>query len=147
MSKSTGVYNMSTGYTRNREYFNTSDIRDVDTSNPKDRAGSKKVNLSLIPPVANIYEAKVMELGAAKYGPYNWRDTPVRLTVYLSATLRHLYAKMDGQDIDPESGQPHDAHIRANMGIILDAKENGTLIDDRKTPGKAPDVLTKVEQK
>ena len=46
-----------------------------DNSNPKDLIGSKKVNLHLIPPTANILEAKVMELGANKYGAFNWRDT------------------------------------------------------------------------
>jgi hypothetical protein len=119
----------------------------TDTTNPKDMVGSKKVNLSLVPPVANIYEAKVMELGAAKYGPWNWRDTPVRLSVYLSASLRHLAAITDGQDIDPESGMSHIAHVRANTGILLDALEQGTLIDDRKTSGKAAEVLMKVEKK
>ncbi len=144
--------------------YNTSDIIDItapstmvidprslisnpDTSNPKDKVGSKKVNLSLIPPVANIYEARVMELGASKYGEKNWRDSPVRLSVYISASLRHFAALSDGQDIDHESGQPHIAHIRANTGILLDALEQGTLIDDRKTAGKAAEVLIKVEKK
>ena len=122
-------------------------LYDIDESNPKDISGSKKVNLSLVPPVPNILEAKVMELGANKYGPFNWRETKVRLTVYQSATLRHLYAIMDGQDIDSESGISHWAHIRANTGIVLDAQESGTLIDDRKVSGKAADVLHRMETK
>ena len=122
-------------------------VSDGSSANPKDRVGSKKVNLSLVPPVANIYEAKVMELGAKKYNAYNWRDTPVKLSVYLSAILRHYSALADGQEFDPESGLPHIAHIRANTGILLDAREQGTLIDDRKTAGKAAEVLLKVEKK
>jgi hypothetical protein len=42
-----------------------------------------------------------------------------------------MNAWWDGQDIDPESGQSHLAHVRANMGILLDAEANGCLQDDR----------------
>ncbi len=130
----------------NGRYDETHNPMIKDTTNPKDALGSKKVSLSLIPPVANILEAKVMELGAAKYKAFNWRETSIRQTVYQDATLRHLYAIMDGQDIDPESGISHWAHIRANTGIVLDAKEQGTLVDDRKTPGRAAETLIKVEK-
>lgn len=118
----------------------------TDTTNPKDRIGSKKVDLSLVPPVADILESQVMQLGADKYGAFNWRDTSVRLTVYIAAVLRHMSAIRDGQDIDPESGISHWAHIRANTGIILDAMESGKLIDDRKTSGKAADVLQRLNK-
>ncbi len=106
------------------------------TTNPKDLLGVKKPQLHLIPPVANILEAKVMELGAAKYGAYNWRKHPVRATVYISAIQRHLAAWLDGQDDDTESGISHIAHVRACCGILLDAHAGGSnLVDDRPAPG------------
>lgn len=104
-------------------------------TNPKDILGDTKPQLHLIPPAANLYEAIVMKLGADKYGPYNWREKKVRYTVYISAALRHLAAALDGEEMDPESGVPHIAHVRACMGILLDAKATGNLVDDRPVPG------------
>ena len=112
-------------------------------NNPKHAAGSVKAPLHLVPGSALVYEALVFELGAKKYGPYNWRDTAVVRSIYLDAAMRHLLALMDGQDIDEESGQPHEAHIRACMAIIIDARELGKLIDDRNTLGPVPSVLRK----
>ena len=88
-----------------------------------------------------LHEAKVFALGAAKYGAYNWRDTKVVLSVYLDAAMRHMLSKFDGEDLDPESGQPHEAHARACMGIILDAAATGNLIDDRPKPGAAARLI------
>ena len=100
-------------------------------ANPKSAFGIKKPSMHLIPGTALMMLAKVMALGASKYGAYNWRDQPVAATVYLSAALRHIYQWLDGEDIDPESGAPHLAHAMADMAILLDAFANNTLIDDR----------------
>lgn len=117
-----------------------------DGTNPKDAAGSAKPQLHLIPPAAAIYEAKVMALGAAKYGAYNWRDKKVRLTVYISAAQRHMAQLLDGEDIDPESSQPHAAHVRSCMGIILDALATGNLVDDRPAPGVASRLIAELSK-
>ncbi|KKM68294.1 hypothetical protein LCGC14_1462350, partial [marine sediment metagenome] len=116
-------------------------------SNPKEKVGLTKPQMHLIPPVADIYEAKVMEGGAKDYGPFNWRDQPVNFTTYISAIKRHLDALRDGETLDKKSGLPHAAHIRANTGIILDAMECGTLIDDRPTQGKASELLDRFTTK
>ena len=107
--------------------MSTSKVQGV---NPKDLLGIKKAPLRLVPPALTIETAPVMALGAAKYGPYNWREYPVKLSVYLEAIQRHLLAVLDGQWLDPESGRPHLAHISACAGIIFDAKEIGNLVDD-----------------
>jgi hypothetical protein len=119
----------------------------MDATNPKDLIGEKKPPVGLIPPAALIYEAEVMRLGASKYGPYNWRDKKVRYTVYVNAALRHLLSALDGEEIDPESGMPHTAHVRACMGIILDAGANGCLIDDRPKAGKAAELIKEFTRK
>ena len=103
--------------------------------NPKDRIGITKPSLHLIPASAQVREAKVFELGAAKYGAFNWRRNSVLSSVYVSAALRHIHSYFDGESVDPESGQPHLAHARACMGILLDAMDTGNLVDDRPTPG------------
>lgn len=76
--------------------------------NPKHYAGQKKAPLHFVLPVAIIKESYVMRSGAEKYGEVNWRRTKIRRSDYLDAALRHLMAMIDGQDIDPESGQEQD---------------------------------------
>lgn len=110
--------------------------------NPKDRIGDTKPPLHLIPPTAEILEAVVMGLGARKYGPYNWRTSHVRATVYIAAAKRHLAQWLDGQDDDSESGVSHLAHARACLGILLDAQSLHCLIDDRPPPGIAQHLIT-----
>ena len=46
--------------------------------NPKSAFGVKKPPLHLIPPAALAHEAMAMADGAAKYGPYNWRENSPR---------------------------------------------------------------------
>lgn len=103
----------------------------ADNTNPKDLAGRSKPQMGYIPAGAMEPIARVMELGAKKYGPYNWRQQPVRNMVYAHAALRHLTAWIGGQSIDPESGQSHLAHVASCMAIVLDAESVGTCIEDR----------------
>ncbi|MEW4530614.1 dATP/dGTP diphosphohydrolase domain-containing protein [Maioricimonas sp. JC845] len=109
--------------------------------NPKDRIGSTKPPLHLIPPAAEVMESLVMALGAAKYGELNWRRSPVRASVYVAAARRHLLQWFDGQDDDPESGVSHLAHARASLGILLDAIATGNAIDDRPAAGASPELI------
>lgn len=104
---------------------------DKDDTNPKDRLGALKVPLRLNPGVAIIYMALVFELGAWKYGEFNWRNKKVRLIIYSEAIDRHNLALRAGEDFDPESGLPHTAHIMACAAIIEDARACDSLIDDR----------------
>lgn len=109
--------------------------------NPKDRVGSGKPPLHLIPPAAEILESVVMGLGAKKYQPYNWRTSQIRATIYIAAARRHLAQWLDGENVDAESGVTHLAHARACLGILIDAEVNGCLIDDRPQPGVASRLI------
>lgn len=113
----------------------------TDKTNPKDLIGTRKTPLRLVPAVLMIRVARVMALGAKKYSEWNWRGNQVRHTVYLEAGLRHILQALCGEDADPESGEPHEAHVAACMGIILDAKATGNLIDDRTTCPPAIEML------
>lgn len=117
------------------------------SDNPKDVIGVTKPNLNLIPPSATIIESVVMALGAKKYGPFNWRETKVKASVYIAAAQRHMLQWLDGQTLDPESGVSHLAHVRACMGIMLDAEANGMLIDDRPAKGVASDLIAEHTEK
>ncbi len=108
-----------------------------ETTNPKDQLGRQKPPLQLVPASANIAEAGVFALGAAKYGPFNWREHSVSAQVYVGALLRHVSQWFDGEDVDSESGESHLAHARACLGILLDAKACGKLVDDRPLKGAA----------
>jgi len=114
-------------------------------TNPKDLIGTKKPPLGLVPTAGIIHEAMAMKDGAKKYGPYNWRENgkAVRYTVYHNAALRHIYAAFDGEECAPDSGADHLGHARACLGIILDARECGMLIDDRPEPGATSKLLEK----
>lgn len=127
----------------------------ADTTNPKDLLGVKKTPLRLVPPALSIYVAGVMASGKSKYGElydvsgydgYNWRNKKVRKSVYLEAIMRHLLASLDGQAIDPESGFPHEAHIGADVSILLDAMACGSLIDDLPPKGTAADTMDLVQK-
>jgi len=111
--------------------------------NPKQAFGDKKVPLGLVPSSALIYLGRSFKEGARKYGPLNWRVTKVEAMTYVHAALRHIYSYVDGEDIDPESNNPHIAHAMACLAILADATETDNLIDNRPTPGRAGALLRK----
>lgn len=124
-------------------------------SNPKTLMGSKKVPLlSVMPLAALVHMADAMRFGAFEapridgtkgYGRYNWRDQPIEATVYIDAAVRHLLQWMDGEDAAADSKAHHLGHAMATIGILLDAIENNTVIDDRPKVRSA--VVTKLLDK
>ena len=111
--------------------------------NPKTAAGRSKPSLfSTIPTAALLHLGEVMKLGADKYGAFNWRDTPVPAQTYVDAAGRHLLSWCDGEDLDPESGMSHLAHVMACCAIIIDAYENNKLDDNRPTKGRTGEMIT-----
>ncbi len=116
-------------------------------TNPKDILGQKKVQLNLVPPASIIYQALAMEDGAKKYGPYNWRENKVIASIYVAAAMRHLQSWYDGEEVASDSQKPHLAHALACLGIIVDAKETGNLVDDRPKPGAAGALIARYEKK
>lgn len=98
--------------------------------NPKDLVGRTKVPLSLFPPIAVAYGAVGMYEGMLKYGKVNFRASFVYASIYIDAAMRHLNAWMEGQEHTAEGG-PHLGNALACIAIVIDAKTNGTLVDDR----------------
>lgn len=99
--------------------------------NPKDLAALHRVPLHLLPSVTSIWGAMACLDGAVKYGPYNWRQKPIRLMPYVSACERHFSRYKGGEDFDSKSKVHALGHVIATCGILLDAEMHGTLIDDR----------------
>ena len=110
--------------------------------NPKTAIGrTKPAMVSVIPTASLLHLGEVMKLGATKYGPFNWRETPVPAEVYVDAAMRHLLSWFDGEDRDPESGMSHLGHVMACCAIIIDAQENGMLDDNRPKAGRVGQMI------
>lgn len=104
-------------------------------NNPKTIHGLAKPSLLHVPPVAMFKVGQVMDVGATKYGPFNWRDAKVTRSTYLNAALRHIFEDWDGAELDSETQLENLAHAAACLMIVLDAKAQGCLQDDRPTVG------------
>lgn len=115
----------------------------IDVTHPKvkkimekhpEAAGKKfdsgKVRLDLVPthPVKEV--ARVLMHGAAKYGDHNWRGGIAYSRLY-AATLRHLTAFWEGEDIDPESGLHHLAHAACEIFFLIEMVTRRPELDDR----------------
>ena len=78
--------------------------------------------------------AKVMAFGAQKYAAHNWRSG-FKWSRTLDAAVRHLYAFIDGEDKDPESGLSHLAHAMCCLMFTLEFEKTHPELDDRwKSP-------------
>jgi len=106
------------------------------SADPKGAAGALKAPLQLLPPFPMEQLAWVHKLGADKYGSWNWRENKVEAMTYVGAIRRHLDAFVEGENQDPESKRSHLAHIMASCAILMDAEDQGQLIDNRPTNNK-----------
>lgn len=74
------------------------------------KADNDKLPLDLLDPAALEGIAAVLAFGAKKYAPHNWRKG-FKWSRLVAAMLRHTFAIMRGEYIDPESGLPHIDHV------------------------------------
>lgn len=92
-----------------------------------------KPDLSLIPYVALVEEAKAFMIGEKKYGRYNYCKGH-KASQLIAAMLRHATAYFNGEEVDPVDGQHHLGSVRACAAMLLRQAELGTLNDDRFKP-------------
>jgi hypothetical protein len=86
---------------------------------------NKKHNWSLMPFEALEEVVEVLELGAQKYGSWNWKQgSGFNWTRVASAALRHIFAWMRGQTLDPETNKNHLAHAVCNLLFLLYYNKN-----------------------
>ena len=100
-------------------------------TNPKDAVGTKKAPLSTVPTPVLLEIGLAMLEGARKYGRHNYRIAGVRGSVYYDASLRHLMAWWEGQDVDPDSGLSHITKAIAGLCVLRDSMIKGNWVDDR----------------
>ena len=118
----------------------------LDKTNPKDLLGIKKIPLGEVPAVAIAHESCAMLDGDLKYGYRNWRENDVQARIYTDAARRHISAWEEGEEYAEDSGVHHLAHARACLGILLDAQENGNLLDNRGPKGTFPKVAERLSK-
>jgi len=106
-------------------------------SNPKDAFGIKKASLSCVSSPVLMELGIAMQEGGCKYGRHNYRVIGVRGSVYYDATLRHLMAWWEGEDIDPDSGLSHVTKAIASLVVLRDSMMQDKFTDDRP-PRSAP---------
>lgn len=132
---------------KNRNFLGSFNIKPADEApkdiNPKDLVGGPKFSLSLLPAAGLVCLEAPFRDGASKYGPANWRDQPISGRVYLDAAFRHLLLYAAGQDVTDDTGICHVAAAASNLLILLDAREVGSLKDDR-TKLEDPSVLSEL---
>ena len=69
-----------------------------------------KARYDLVPPFIENEVAKVLEVGARKYAPDNWKKVPDGKRRYLAALGRHINAYRRGEIFDKDDGLHHMAH-------------------------------------
>lgn len=115
--------------------------------NPKELAGSKKpATWSVMPRWITLLVGRVMSVGAAKYGAFNYRESRITSSTYLDAIERHLQLWQDGEDTDQETGVSHLASVIASCALLLDAQATGKLADDRQKTGLARATLDQLQE-
>ncbi len=103
----------------------------VKSSNPKDAIGLRKIPFSVLSvPVLCECALGLLE-GAIKYRRHNFRVIGVRASVYYDATIRHLGAWWEGEDIDADSGLNHITKAITSLMVLRDAMIRDKMVDDR----------------
>lgn len=73
---------------------------------------------------------KVLEFGAKKYSRDNWKKGLYTVEI-CESLLRHVFKYLSGEDIDPESGEPHIGSIQANSMFLGYMDKNKPEFDNR----------------
>ena len=74
---------------------------------------------------------KVLEMGAEKYSPNNWKKG-MPVTQVSESLLRHMFAFLNGEDIDPESKIEHLGHVMCNAMFLTYILREKSQFDDRQ---------------
>lgn len=95
-----------------------------------------KNRVELLSPFWLFGVGNVLTFGARKYAAHNWRKG-LDLSRCLGATLRHVFAFLGGEDLDPETGLSHLFHASCELMFASELYAYRPDLDDRwKTPKK-----------
>ena len=97
---------------------------------PGTKFDAGKPPMDLLSTEALIQTARVLEFGKAKYDSHNWRKG-MSWSRLLGAAMRHLTAFNNGEDLDPETGLSHLAHLSCCTMFLLEYLKTHKELDDR----------------
>lgn len=95
----------------------------------------EKPNLALLSPLWISGVGQVLSFGARKYAAHNWRRG-ISVSRLLAGCLRHVFAYLGGEELDPESGLSHLLHASCCLMFaheLMTTKRE--LVDDRYKEG------------
>ena len=95
------------------------------------RYNSGKLQWSLVDFDALEDMVRVLEFGAKKYDADNWKKG-LQTNEIAESMMRHLFAYLRGEDIDPESGLPHTGHIMCNAMFLSYMQKFAPKFDGRR---------------
>lgn len=90
-----------------------------------------KAPLASLPPAGIRAVARVQAYGKKKYGDDENYRRGMEAKRQMSCALRHIYAWLEREDLDKESGESHLAHAACRLLFALQNIHENTLIDDR----------------
>lgn len=73
---------------------------------------------------------RVLTFGAKKYAPSNWRKG-IAYSRLIAACMRHLFAFIRGEELDPESGEGHLYHASCCLMFLSEMARTRKDLDDR----------------
>jgi hypothetical protein len=95
--------------------FNIDHVEFIVTSKKGIKYDDGKLQWSLVPWDALQGCVRVLEEGAKKYAPDNWKTVPDGRKRYKDALLRHMLAYCGGETTDEEFGASHLDHAMCNL--------------------------------
>lgn len=88
-----------------------------------------KPRMDLLDPLALEGLAAVLTFGAKKYAAHNWRGG-LSYSRLIAALLRHTFAILRGERIDPESNLPHVDHVGCCWMFLSNMMKTRLDMDD-----------------
>jgi len=95
-----------------------------------DRFNAGKLKWSLVDFESLEPMVQVLEYGAKKYSAHNWKRG-LKTTEVCESLLRHLFAYLNGEDVDAESNCSHIGHIQCNAMFLAYMVKHRPDLDDR----------------
>lgn len=115
---------------------NPNEIRTVSPTGGE--KGVKPERFDLIPVEALSSIARLYGVGAKKYAAHNWRRGYEWSKSY-AAMMRHSNLFWSGEDIDPETGEPHMAAVAFHAMTLIVFMQEQREFDDRYIPEREND--------
>lgn len=101
-----------------------------DTKSGGTKFDAKKPPISIVPREFVEATAKAFAYGAGKYGRDNFKKG-IEVTRTIDAALRHIFAFLDGEELDPESLEGHLSHASASLAMTIYNLKHHPELDDR----------------